>query len=117
MDAHQSTNQSYRAFKRKALAYNDPTTCDDAIQWANTLPCRLPALFRPTVVSKYKAKESVHRIYGSTVVDISIPPPFFKPVPLSFSRVSSILKQPKQVFFNPINIYLISFYHTLLLFL
>ena len=63
MDAHQSTNQSYRAFKRKALAYNDPTTCDDAIQWANTLPCRLPALFRPTVVSIQSEGERASRIW------------------------------------------------------
>ena len=52
----------------------------------------------------------------STVVDISIPPPFFKPISLSLSRISSILKQPKQVFFNPIKYILTSFYHTLLLF-
>jgi hypothetical protein len=50
----------------------------------------------------------------STVVDISIPPPSFKPVSLSLSRISSILKLPKQVFFlTHINIYLTSFYHTL----
>ena len=29
------------------------------------------------------AKESVHRVYGSTVVDISITPPSFKPISLS----------------------------------
>ena len=49
----------------------------------------------------------------STVVDISIPLPSFKPVSLSLSRISSIVKHPKQVFFNPINIFDI-FYHTLL---
>ena len=32
----------------------------------------------------------------STVVDISIPPPFFKPVALSLSRISSILKHPNK---------------------
>ena len=37
----------------------------------------------------------------STVVDISIPPPSFKPVSLSLSR-SPLSKTPKQVFFNPI---------------
>ena len=36
----------------------------------------------------------------STVVDISIPPPSFKPVSLSLSR-SPLSKTPKQVFFNP----------------
>ena len=36
---------------------------------------------------------------GSTVVDISIPPPFFKPVSLSLSRISFYFKTPKQVFF------------------
>ena len=39
----------------------------------------------------------------STVVDISIPPPYFKPVSLYLSR-SLLSKTPKQVFFNPINI-------------
>ena len=47
----------------------------------------------------------------STVVDISIPPPSFKPVSLSFSRFP-LSKTPKQVFFNPINIFDI-FYTTL----
>ena len=37
---------------------------------------------------------------GSTVVDISITPPYFKPVSLSLSR-SPLSKTPKQVFFNP----------------
>ena len=40
----------------------------------------------------------------STVVDISIPPPSFQPVSLSLPR-SSLSKTPKQVFFNPINIF------------
>ena len=40
----------------------------------------------------------------STVVNISIHPPSFKPVPLSLSR-SSLCKTPKQVFFNPIHIW------------
>ena len=40
----------------------------------------------------------------STVVDISIPPPSFKPVSLSLPR-SPLSKTPKQVFFNPINIF------------
>ena len=39
----------------------------------------------------------------NTVVDISIPPPSYKPVSLSLSR-SFLSKIPKQVFFNPINI-------------
>ena len=39
----------------------------------------------------------------STVVDISIPPPSFKPIALFLSR-SPLSKTPKQVFFNPINI-------------
>ena len=34
----------------------------------------------------------------STVVDISIPPPSFKPVSLSLSRISSILKHPNKSF-------------------
>ena len=38
---------------------------------------------------------------GSSVVDISIfiPPPSFKPISLSLSRIFSVLKQPKQVLF------------------
>ena len=50
----------------------------------------------------------------STVVDISIPPPSFKPVALSLSRISSIVKHPNKSFFNPINIFDI-FLHTLYL--
>ena len=40
----------------------------------------------------------------STVVDISISPPSFKHVSLSSPR-SPLSKTPKQVFFNPINIF------------
>ena len=51
----------------------------------------------------------------STVVDISIPSPSFKPVSLSLSRISSISKTTQtSYFFNPINIYFDIFYHTLL---
>ena len=46
-----------------------------------------------------KQRERASRIWKSTVVDISILPPSFKPVSLSLSRISSILKQPKQVLF------------------
>jgi hypothetical protein len=42
---------------------------------------------------------------GSTVVDISIPPPSFKPVSLSLSRISSILKHPYKSFLTHINIF------------
>ena len=49
----------------------------------------------------------------STVVDISIHPPSFKPVSLLSPR-SPLSKTPKQVFFNPINIFDI-FYHSVLL--
>ena len=41
----------------------------------------------------------------STVVKISIPPPSFKPVPLSLSRISSIVKHPNKSFFNVFNIW------------
>ena len=51
----------------------------------------------------------------STVVDISILPPSFKPVSLSLSRISFILKHPNKSFFNPINIFE-HLLHTLLLF-
>ena len=53
---------------------------------------------------KYLSEESEHRVYGSTVVDISMTPPCFKPVSLSLSR-SPLSITPKQVFFNPINIF------------
>ena len=43
----------------------------------------------------------------------SMNPPSFKPVSLSLSRISSILKHPNKSFFNPINIF-DSFTHTLL---
>ena len=35
---------------------------------------------------KYSKRRRVHRVYGSTVVKIAIPPLSFKPVPLSLSR-------------------------------
>ena len=52
----------------------------------------------------------------STVVDISILPPSFKPVSLFLSRIYYILKTPKQVFFNPIKYILTSFTTLYLLF-
>ena len=52
---------------------------------------------------KYSKRRSEHREW-STVVKISIPPPSFKPVSMSLSR-SLVSKTPKQVFFNPINIF------------
>ena len=50
------------------------------------------------------ANRIAHLIYGSTVVDISIPLPSFKSVSLSLSH-SPLSKTLKQVFFNPINIF------------
>ena len=42
-------------------------------------------------------------MHHGTVVDISIPPPSFKPVPLSLSRISFYSKNtPNKSFFNPI---------------
>ena len=55
--------------------------------------------YRKIDTGEYLSEESEHRVYGSTVIDISIPPPSLKPVALSLSRISSILKQPIQVFF------------------
>ena len=52
---------------------------------------------------KYFKRRSEHRKW-STVVSISITPLSFKPVSLSLSR-SPLSKTPKQVFFNPINIF------------
>ena len=57
------------------------------------------------------AKRACIAYMESTVVDISIPPPSFKPVPLS-SPCSPFSKTPKQVFFNPYKIYL-NICHTL----
>ena len=55
--------------------------------------------------SKYvsKSSEGAARKW-STVVDISISPPSFKHVSLSLSR-STLSETPKQVFFNPTNIF------------
>ena len=61
--------------------------------------CKDILFLRECFIRKYsKAKESVHRVYGSTVLDISIPPLSSKPVPLSLSRFP-LSKTPKQVFF------------------
>ena len=71
--------------------------------------------FHDSGLGKYiQAKERASR-NGSTVVDISIPPPSFKPVSLFFLRFP-LSKTPKQVFFNPINIF-DTFTHYLLFFL
>ena len=53
---------------------------------------------------KYSKRRERASRNGSTVVDISIHPPFFKLVSVSFSR-SPLSKSPKQVFFNPIYIF------------
>jgi hypothetical protein len=50
-------------------------------------------------VSIQSERERCIAYMETTVVDISIPPPSFKPVSLSLSRISFILKQPKQVIF------------------
>ena len=51
-------------------------------------------------VSIQKRRRACIRVYGNALqIDISIPPPSFKPVSLSLSRIFSILKTPKQVFF------------------
>ena len=54
---------------------------------------------KDSVSVSIQAKERASR-NGSTVVDISIPPPSFKSVSLYLSR-SPFSKTPKQVFFNP----------------
>ena len=60
-----------------------------------------------------KRKRACIAYMESTVVDISILPPSFKPVSLSLSRISFILKHPNKSFFNPIKYILTSFYNTL----
>ena len=56
-----------------------------------------------SAVGEYYKRRSEHREW-STVVDISLTPPSFKPVSLYFLR-SPLSKTPQQVFFNPINIF------------
>ena len=51
-----------------------------------------------TIGEYFKRKRVCIACMKSTVVDISIPPPSFKPVSLSFSRISSILKHPNKSF-------------------
>ena len=58
-----------------------------------TLPDLLPGKY-------IKAKESEHRVYGKHCrLTFLFLLPLFKPVSLSLSRISSIYKTPKQVFF------------------
>ena len=59
-----------------------------------------------------KRKRAIIAYMESTVVDISIPPPSFKPVALPLPR-SPLFKTPKQVFFNPIKYIFDIFYTTL----
>ena len=54
--------------------------------------------FSDDSVGEYLSEESEHRVYGSTVVDISIPPSSFRLVSLSLS-CSSLSKTPKHVIF------------------
>ena len=54
--------------------------------------------FSDDSVGEYLSEESEHRVYGSTVVDISIPPPSFRLVSLSLS-CSPLSKTPKHVIF------------------
>ena len=60
-------------------------------------------MWRTLTVSISKRRERAS-CNGSTVVDISIHPPSFKPILLTLSRYPQS-KTPKQVFFNPINIF------------
>jgi len=60
------------------------------------------------IEGKYSSERAARE--WSTVVDISISPLSFKPVSLSLSR-SPLSKTPKQVFFNPINIF-VTFTHS-----
>jgi hypothetical protein len=89
------------------------TTPLELIQQHTNVVGRMQPLADWVSTGKYSKRRSEHREW-STVVDISIPPPFFKLVLLFFSR-SSLSKIPKQVFFNPINIFDI-FYTLYLLF-
>ena len=66
-------------------------------------------------VSIYKRERACIAYMESTVVDISIPPPSFKLVSLSLSRISSILKHPNKSFFNVINIFDIFLLHNITL--
>ena len=63
----------------------------------------------------FKAKESEHRVYGKHCswhfYDFSL----FQTCFIGFVTVFSVLKQPKQVFFNPIKYILTSFTHSVLL--
>ena len=59
---------------------------------------RLSGSFKVRVVSNSKAKRACIAYMESTVVDISIPPPSFKPVSL-LSPQSLLSKTSKQVFF------------------
>ena len=58
----------------------------------------LVTVLHPDVLGKYSKRRERASRNGSTVVDIFIPPPSFKPVSLSLSR-SRYSKTPKQVFF------------------
>ena len=64
----------------------------------NKKNCKNCEIDTKAIQGKYFKRRSVHRVMESTVVDISIPPPSFKPVALYFSR-SPLSKTPKQVFF------------------
>ena len=71
-------------------------------------------MWRTLTVSISKRRERASR-NGSTVVDIYIPPPSFKPVSLSWSR-SPLSKTPKQVFFLTLSTFchLLPHYNTII---
>ena len=69
---------------------------------------KLNRLIYPNVLGKYiqKRRRACNRVYGKHCRLIFSIPPSFKPVPLSSSCISSILKHPKQVFFLTLSTYL-----------
>ena len=66
-------------------------------------PCPYIVAFHDAFITRKYLSERAAREW-STVVDISMTPPSFKPVSLTLSR-SPLSKTHKEVFFNPINIF------------
>ena len=96
-DYNDFSGNAYRERKSK-LAYESPD--DRECTFKPKLTKRSRELDRKR--GKSKAKESVHRVYGSTVVDIFYSSSLRQTCFIVIVTFFSILKHPNKSFFNPI---------------
>ena len=94
-------HHNFNVKKRKKHVNLAKTTITKKTTTTTIKHCGRKQLHHVRIKSKYSSEGAARE--WSTVVNISILLPSFKPVPLFLSRFS-LFKTPKQVFFNPIHI-------------